>query len=110
MFYSFSCVGHLSCSLAKEISIGDEKTIQAVIVPPTSVKSDTGVILTHGAGGDLYEEQISLLSLELARQGLVCMRFTYKAPQLNKRVEVYKKALVSTKQETFHDILMFFAC
>ncbi|XP_065177627.1 testis-expressed protein 30-like [Sycon ciliatum] len=79
----------------KTIDIGNEKTVRAVLVSPICKKntSKTGVILTHGAGGDLDEEQITLLSMEFARQGMYSVRFTYKAPLVDKRAEIYRKVL-----------------
>ncbi|XP_069061295.1 testis-expressed protein 30 isoform X4 [Pleurodeles waltl] len=52
-----------------------------------------GVILTHGAGGDMNSKQLGSLASYLAAHGILCLRFTCKGPNLVYRTKAYKVAL-----------------
>ncbi|XP_060558055.1 testis-expressed protein 30-like [Ruditapes philippinarum] len=67
-----------------------EKIIDACVTLPDVTKTTGyGVILTHGAGGDMNLLQLKLLSEHLASKGVMAVRFTCKGLNLAYRVKVY---------------------
>ncbi|XP_033842398.2 testis-expressed protein 30 [Periophthalmus magnuspinnatus] len=68
------------------------KQLSAVLCRPTvplQDGADVGVILSHGAGGDMNFRQLVSLAHTLAAKGFLCLRFTCKAPNLVYRVKAY---------------------
>uniref|UniRef100_A0A8C6V3S7 Testis expressed 30 n=1 Tax=Neogobius melanostomus TaxID=47308 RepID=A0A8C6V3S7_9GOBI len=68
------------------------KQLDAVLCRPSvQVKhgAHTGVILTHGAGGDMNFRQLVALAHALAASGFLCLRFTCKGLNLAYRVKAY---------------------
>ncbi|ESO96548.1 hypothetical protein LOTGIDRAFT_115858, partial [Lottia gigantea] len=57
-----------------------------------------GVILTHGAGGDMNTKQLVLFSEQLAKDGFLVLRFTCKGLNLIHRSNIYLHVLVRFKQ------------
>lgn len=53
-----------------------------------------GVILTHGASGDMNFSHLISLANFLAADGFLCLRFTCKNPNLVYRAKAYKAVVV----------------
>ncbi len=53
-----------------------------------------GVILTHGAGGDMHSPAIVALATELVKRGFLVLRFTCKGLNISYRTKVYNTVLV----------------
>ena len=98
---------HIKCMVSSIISLKKiffsditipykDKFISAIITQSKSEKPDYGIILTHGAGGDMNLTQLSVLARQLAGNGFQVVRFTCKGLNLQYRVNVYKEVLVST--------------
>ena len=47
------------------------------------------MILTHGAGGDMYHEHLDILARHLCNAGILCLRFTMKTPNFKYRVKCF---------------------
>ncbi|KAG8429598.1 hypothetical protein GDO86_004033, partial [Hymenochirus boettgeri] len=78
-----------------------KKYLDAVISLPVSPKSlRHGVILTHGAGGDMNFSHLVSLANHLAARGVLCLRFTCKGPNLVYRTKAYSTVLTFLK---FHE-------
>ena len=90
---------HLIFQKSLQIPFG-EKIIEAILSQPVGddiEPSDTigGVILTHGAGGDMNLPQLAQIANHLAEKGrLMCARFTCRALNLKYRIKVYKAVVV----------------
>ncbi|XP_007666181.1 testis-expressed protein 30 [Ornithorhynchus anatinus] len=59
-----------------------------------------GVILTHGAGGDMNGPHLVSLAAHLASHGLLCLRFTCKGLNINYRTRAYASVLEFLKSST----------
>lgn len=69
------------------------KLLDAVCLVPN--KSLTyGVILTHGASGDMNLPHLMSLASHLASHGFFCLRFTCKGLNIVHRIKAYKSVLV----------------
>ncbi|XP_053311267.1 testis-expressed protein 30 [Spea bombifrons] len=80
-----------------EIPFG-EKYIHAIFsVPDTCNHLTYGVILTHGAGGDMNFPQLVSLATYLAAHGVLCLRFTCKGLNLAYRTKAYSAVLAFLK-------------
>ena len=53
------------------------------------------MILTHGAGGDMYHEHLDVLAKHLCNAGILCLRFTMKTPNFKYRVKCFAAVVVS---------------
>ncbi|XP_042666366.1 testis-expressed protein 30 isoform X1 [Centrocercus urophasianus] len=65
------------------------KQLDAIFNVPEK-KLRYGVILTHGAGGDMNFPQLVSLAAYLASQGILCLRFTCKGLNIAYRTKAYK--------------------
>ncbi|KAM9851100.1 testis-expressed protein 30 isoform 5-T5 [Aulostomus maculatus] len=65
------------------------KHLDAVLCVPTGSVTRSGVILTHGAGGDMNFCHLVSLAHSLASSGFLCLRFTCKGLNLVYRVRAY---------------------
>ncbi|XP_041115377.1 testis-expressed protein 30 [Polyodon spathula] len=70
------------------IPFGDKSLDGIVSVPDDH--NLCGVILTHGAGGDMNFRQLVSITTFLASNGILCVRFTCKGLNLGYRVNAYK--------------------
>ena len=71
------------------------KLLDAVCLVPN--KSLTyGIILTHGASGDMNLPHLMSLASHLASHGFFCLRFTCKGLNIVHRIKAYKSVLVRT--------------
>lgn len=52
--------------------------------------TQVGVILTHGASGDLRSGNLPAFAASLAGTGVPCVRFTFKTVNLAARAAAYK--------------------
>lgn len=69
------------------------KLLDAVCLVPS--KSLTyGIILTHGASGDMNLPHLMSLASHLASHGFFCLRFTCKGLNIVHRIKAYKAVLV----------------
>ncbi|XP_045184461.2 testis-expressed protein 30-like [Mercenaria mercenaria] len=67
-----------------------EKSVEACVnIPDVTKNTGYGVILTHGAGGDMHFLQLTLLAEFLSSRGVMVVRFTCKGLNLAYRVKVY---------------------
>ncbi|XP_072267916.1 testis-expressed protein 30 [Pyxicephalus adspersus] len=72
----------------------DKKSLDAVLsVPKVHGGVLYGVILTHGAGGDMNFVHLVSLANHLASHGLLCLRFTCKGLNLVYRTKAYNAVL-----------------
>ncbi|XP_069496511.1 testis-expressed protein 30 [Ambystoma mexicanum] len=70
------------------------KHLDAVYTVPVKQQGPLhGVILTHGAGGDMNFVHLVSLASHLATHGLLCLRFTCKGLNLIYRTKAYKTVL-----------------
>lgn len=53
-----------------------------------------GIILTHGASGDMNLPHLMSLASHLASHGFFCLRFTCKGLNIVHRIKAYKAVLV----------------
>ncbi|KAM4047068.1 testis-expressed protein 30 [Anomaloglossus baeobatrachus] len=71
-----------------------EKCLDAMLSVPRHCRGlRYGVILTHGAGGDMNFSQLVSLASYLASHGLLCLRFTCKGLNLVYRTKAYSAVL-----------------
>ncbi|NXI56426.1 TEX30 protein, partial [Chloroceryle aenea] len=68
------------------------KYLDAVLSVPEK-KSTYGVILTHGAGGDMNFPQLVSLAACLASHGVLCLRFTCKGLNIAYRAKAFKSVV-----------------
>ncbi|XP_064621869.1 testis-expressed protein 30-like [Lineus longissimus] len=69
----------------------EKKEIQGYV---TTVSNPvTGIILTHGAGGDANSANLDILADHLADKGFLVLRFTCKGLNIRYRVKVFKAVL-----------------
>ena len=57
--------------------------------------SKFGIILTHGAGGDMNNKQLVSMTTALTEYGFIVLRFTCKPPNFQYRLKAYKAVVVS---------------
>lgn len=69
------------------IPFGKNKSLSCVLSKPTSTPQHVGVILGHGAGGDMHSGNLPLIAETLAREGFLCIRFTCRPVRLSYRVK-----------------------
>ncbi|XP_014799701.1 PREDICTED: testis-expressed sequence 30 protein isoform X2 [Calidris pugnax] len=65
------------------------KYLDAIFSVPEK-KSTYGVILTHGAGGDMNFPHLVSLAAHLASHGVLCLRFTCKGLNIAYRTKAFK--------------------
>ncbi|NWW52164.1 TEX30 protein, partial [Pedionomus torquatus] len=65
------------------------KYLDAIFSVPEK-KSTYGVILTHGAGGDMHFPHLVSLAAYLASHGVLCLRFTCKGLNITYRAKAFK--------------------
>ncbi|XP_061924455.1 testis-expressed protein 30 isoform X2 [Entelurus aequoreus] len=82
------------CEDKVKVPFGSKFLDAALCVPASSPESHatTGVILTHGAGGDMNFKHLISLAHALASNGFLCLRFTCKGLNLAHRVKAYRAA------------------
>ncbi|NXI41989.1 TEX30 protein, partial [Galbula dea] len=68
------------------------KYLDAIISVPEK-KSRYGVILTHGAGGDMNFPHLVSLAACLACHGVLCLRFTCKGLNIAYRAKAFKRVV-----------------
>ncbi|KAG8586493.1 hypothetical protein GDO81_005390 [Engystomops pustulosus] len=79
------------------IPFGD-KSLDAILTLPRDHSAVRyGVILTHGAGGDMNFPQLVSLANYLASHGFLCLRFTCKGLNLGYRTKAYSAVLAYLK-------------
>ena len=69
-----------------QVPFGKGKTLLCVINSPAGSKSEIGIILAHGAGGDMHSGNLPQFAEAFADAGFACLRFTCKPTQLAYRV------------------------
>ncbi|KAL3139103.1 hypothetical protein ABBQ32_005896 [Trebouxia sp. C0010 RCD-2024] len=62
------------------------KTVSCAVNSPAGKSSNIGIILAHGAGGDMHSGNLPKFAEAFAGAGFVCLRFTCKPTQLAYRV------------------------
>ncbi|KAI4885915.1 hypothetical protein NFI96_030889, partial [Prochilodus magdalenae] len=87
----------------EEVSIPfGTKVLDAVLTVPEAEAVRTGLILTHGAGGDMNLKALRSLASSTAASGVLCLRFTCKSLNLAYRVRAFQAAYDYLKtQEKF---------
>ncbi|KYO39404.1 testis-expressed protein 30 isoform X1 [Alligator mississippiensis] len=68
------------------------KYLDAIFSVPERI-STHGVILTHGAGGDMNFPHLVSLVTYLASHGVLCLRFTCKGLNITYRTKAYKRVV-----------------
>lgn len=62
------------------------KTLSCAVNSPAGKDSAIGIILAHGAGGDMHSGNLPQFAEAFAGAGFVCVRFTCKPTQLAYRI------------------------
>lgn len=73
------------------------KFLDAIFSVPEK-KPTYGVILTHGAGGDMNFPHLVSLAAYLASRGVLCLRFTCKGLNVAYRTKAFKTVVVRRDQ------------
>ncbi|NXU18629.1 TEX30 protein, partial [Pardalotus punctatus] len=73
------------------------KYLDAIFSVPEK-KPTYGVILTHGAGGDMNFPHLVSLAAYLASRGVLCLRFTCKCLNVAYRTKAFKTVVVRSDQ------------
>ncbi|XP_019380542.1 PREDICTED: testis-expressed sequence 30 protein isoform X2 [Gavialis gangeticus] len=68
------------------------KYLDAIFSVPERI-STHGVVLTHGAGGDMNFPHLVSLATYLASHGVLCLRFTCKGLNITYRTKAYKRVV-----------------
>ncbi|NWY50753.1 TEX30 protein, partial [Chionis minor] len=79
------------------------KYLDAVFSVPEK-KSTYGVILTHGAGGDMNFPHLVSLAAYLASHGILCLRFTCKGLNIVHRSKAFKAVVEYLKHSDDHKL------
>ncbi|XP_066282851.1 uncharacterized protein [Branchiostoma lanceolatum] len=77
----------------------DKKHLPAVLTLPSRGPPRYGVVLTHGAGGDLDHAHLQGVAQVLARAGYLCLRFTCKALNIGYRIRAFTAAMDYLRKE-----------
>ncbi|XP_078675105.1 testis-expressed protein 30-like isoform X1 [Branchiostoma floridae x Branchiostoma belcheri] len=77
----------------------NKKHLPAVLTLPNRGPPRYGVILTHGAGGDMDHAHLQGLTQVLARHGYLCLRFTCKALNISYRIRAFTTVLDYLRKE-----------
>ncbi|CAH1261480.1 TEX30 [Branchiostoma lanceolatum] len=77
----------------------DKKHLPAVLTLPDRGPPRYGVVLTHGAGGDLDHAHLRGVAQVLARAGYLCLRFTCKALNIGYRIRAFTAAMDYLRKE-----------
>jgi hypothetical protein len=78
-----------------KIPFGDKELSAVISLPKRTSWQGCGVILTHGAGGDMFHEHLEVLARHLCNAGILCLRFTMKTPNFKYRVKCFTTVVVS---------------
>lgn len=62
------------------------KNLFCMVTSPSSKDNTIGIVLAHGAGGDMHSGNMSQFAEAFAGAGYVCIRFTSKPTNLAYRV------------------------
>lgn len=73
------------------------KYLDAIFSVPEK-KPTYGVILTHGAGGDMNFPPLVSLAAYLASHGVLCLRFTCKGLNVAYRTKAFKAVVVRSEK------------
>ncbi|GCC19246.1 testis-expressed protein 30-like isoform X2 [Chiloscyllium punctatum] len=84
-----------------------EKVLNAIYTVP-NVPFTCGVILTHGAGGDMNFHQLISMSKFLASNGILCVRFTCKGLNLDYRIRAYRAVMEYLTSSTDYEVKSWF--
>ncbi|XP_017558473.1 testis-expressed protein 30 isoform X2 [Pygocentrus nattereri] len=95
--------GGATCSGAslKMVAVSEEKVtipfgtkvLDGVLTVPEVEAVRTGLILTHGAGGDMNLKALRSLASCTAASGVLCLRFTCKSLNFTYRVRAFQAAV-----------------
>ena len=81
--------------LKVRIPVEDRELDGVINVPRKTSWAGYAVVLTHGAGGDMYHDHVDSLTSRLADTGILCLRFTCKTPNFQYRTRCFASAVVS---------------
>lgn len=84
---SAAAANNIKAMQAREIPFGKGKSLPCVLSRPTGTARPVGVVLAHGAGGDLTSGNLPRIAQRLASAGYFCIRFTCKPTRLPYRVK-----------------------
>uniref|UniRef100_A0A8D0L452 Testis expressed 30 n=1 Tax=Sphenodon punctatus TaxID=8508 RepID=A0A8D0L452_SPHPU len=79
------------------------KCLDAVLSIPEKALTH-GVILTHGAGGDMNFPHLVSLAACLASHGILCLRYTCKGLNLAYRTNAYKTVVEYLKSSDEYNL------
>ncbi|XP_035688921.1 testis-expressed protein 30-like [Branchiostoma floridae] len=71
----------------------NKKHLPAVLTRPSRGQPRYGVILTHGAGGDMDHAHLRGVAQVLAGAGYLCLRFTCKGLNISYRIRAFTAVL-----------------
>uniref|UniRef100_UPI00398E53A2 testis-expressed protein 30 n=1 Tax=Pristiophorus japonicus TaxID=55135 RepID=UPI00398E53A2 len=84
-----------------------EKILNAIYTIPNAPFTH-GVILTHGAGGDMNFHQLVSMTKFLASNGILCLRFTCKGLNLDYRIRAYRAVMEYLKSSKEYEVKSWF--
>lgn len=70
-----------------QVSFEKGKSLACVLTTPSGKASPVGVMLAHGAGGDMHSGNLAHHAESFANAGFLCLRFTCKPTRLPYRVK-----------------------
>ncbi|XP_032878230.1 testis-expressed protein 30 isoform X1 [Amblyraja radiata] len=85
----------------------ERKYLDAIYTIP-NVSFTHGVILNHGASGDMNFHQLVSLTEFLASNGILCLRFTCKGPNLVYRIRAYRAVVEYLKSSKEYKVKSWF--
>nr|XP_006131087.1 testis-expressed protein 30 [Pelodiscus sinensis] len=83
------------------------KYLDAIFSVPDKILTH-GVILTHGAGGDMNFSHLVSLVAYLASRGILCLRFTCKSLNIAYRTKAYKSVVEYLKSSSEYKLSSVF--
>ena len=75
-----------------QVPFENGKTLSCVLTSPAGKPGQVGVVLAHGAGGDMHSGNLARHAESFASAGFPCLRFTCKPTRLPYRVKACQVA------------------
>ena len=84
-----------------EIPVSDSEKIPGILSIPDAGQVDTGVILAHGAGGDMNNPMLTFLAEGLADAGYLALRFNFLYREKGRKSPDRREVLYSAWQGAY---------
>jgi uncharacterized protein len=83
------------------IPIAESEIVSGLLSIPDAEQNDTGVILAHGAGGDMNNPMLTFLAEGLANAGYLTLRFNFLYREKGKKIPDSQETLYRTWQGAY---------